>query len=250
MQPSKTRTDADHTALQHARAGTPATKPRSDAATKAKLRKVVRLAGLCESTLARTVVAAKRAGHAISLVRRFCTPMCCLALAMIVMPGCTQSLDRAESLAHQNYRAAVTSFSDTNEVFASAYENLADKKHELQATGIERDWQSWISRHTDEAGRLVSRDSDGAIKPLRAEDLEAAIALREQARDTLGESKRSNAAFVGQFRSANNKLRDLTTTLNEHADDWQKAREEAYNVKQMLLQTVGTLAGLAIGVAM
>lgn len=221
MQPTKIRTDAATPASQNARAAAEATERRSDAATKVVGLHSVRHRG-------RTL----------------------LALALLALPGCTQALDRAESIAHANYRAAVTSFSDTNEVFASAYENLADKKHELQATGIERDWSAWVSRHTDEAGRLVSRDSDGAVKPLKAEDLEAAIALREQARDVLGESKRSNAAFVGQFRAANSKLRTLTTTLNEHADDWQKARDEAYQTRQMLLNTVGTLAGLAIGVAL
>lgn len=169
-------------------------------------------------------------------------------LALVALTGCTAALDAKIAQAQADYRGAVRTASGAATIFADGYDDLASKKHELQSTGIARDWQTWLDRHTSDDGRLVSRDESGKIVPMLASDLNAAITLREEANLKLALSRESNAKFSQTFRTAFAKLDATTTLLDEKSVEWDRAKAEAREAQNALFSAVAAAAAaLAAG---
>lgn len=168
-------------------------------------------------------------------------------LCLAAMPGCTAELDAKIAATHADYRGAVTTGIGASRIFADGYDDLASKKHELQATGITREWDAWLSRHTSDDGRLVSRDSDGKIVPLLASDLNAAIALREEANVRLALSRESHTKFSHTYRDALTTLETTTELLEQKSIDWEAARAKAREAQNAILSAVGAAAAFMAG---
>lgn len=127
---------------------------------------------------------------------RFLPAALLFALAVLLLGGCTRQLDDKWHETNEAARAASRDFAKVVRVYASAADQMAGKKHDLQAAERDAAWRDFVARHTGPDGRLVSRDEkSGEIKPLLAVDLTAAIEAREQ-RSALLERSRSSWSAV------------------------------------------------------
>lgn len=111
-------------------------------------------------------------------------------------------LDDAWHTVNEESRQASKSFATVVRAYATAADQMATKKHDMQAAERDAAWANFIAIHTGPDGRLVSKDKAGAVQPLLATDLTAALVAREERSTKLAASRASWAAVHGPLFEA------------------------------------------------
>ena len=119
---------------------------------------------------------------------------------------------------------------------------MASRKHALQKEVANEKWGSWLARHTDENGHLVSQDASGNLVPLSREDLTANLTIREEhlirlerSRSIWGKASFDWGAALDAFGIAN--VETLTTQ-----SEIRKAEREADDLARRALTVLGSIA--------
>ena len=123
----------------------------------------------------------------------------------------------------------------------------ADNHHQLQRDLRDKNWELWLGRHTQADGSLVYQDDDGSIRGLKADQLQAALALRDQASDTIAQSERTWREADGKIKKAIEDFRVMTGVAMSTNEDIAEARKSA---AQFAESALSALAGLAGGVGL
>lgn len=169
--------------------------------------------------------------------------------ALIVTAGCVSDLDRKQVAVRQEFHSATKAFVVAGGAFADGADEMAAKKHALQKQAIDQVWDAWIAAHTDEFGRLVSRDeASGELAPMPVVQLLAAQKLREEAIVKLHESQKSWQEFRDVWRSALAKFDATNELLAKQELGIAEAKESAAAAFDAALKVLaGAAAGVGIG---
>jgi len=167
----------------------------------------------------------------------------------LMLSGCMTPLDRQWHEVNDRFRNANQVFTKFVRSYAAAADEMARKKHDLQRIHVERDWEHFISIHTQD-GRLVSTDASGKIVPLSVKDLQDAIDARNTKLDKLTESKRSWTQMHVAFVNAVDKFAVSGELTGLTEAELIKAKESAQQFFDSLLSAIGgavAAAGVAAG---
>lgn len=172
----------------------------------------------------------------------------CLPIALI-LSGCMTPLDRQWHEVNEQFRQSNRVFVKFVRAYAAAADEMARKKHELHRIHLERDWEHFLSIHTED-GRLVSTDASGQIVPLSAADLQAAMEARNTKLQAIAESEQSWAQIHDPFLDAVGKFATASELTGLTEAELIKAKESAQQFFDSLLSVVGgavAAAGIAAG---
>lgn len=157
--------------------------------------------------------------------------------------GCVEStLSEARFDVTERFHDAAEAYVVAGRTFTALADEMAAKKHTLQADVTNEKWNSWLARHTDANGGLVSRDAAGNIVPMPVEQLQASLAVREEHLARMEKSRglwsRASAdwtAALDAFGIAN--VETLTTQKEIRA-----AEKSADELARRALTIVGSIA--------
>ena len=177
-------------------------------------------------------------------------PLLTLCAMVLLLPGCMSDLDAKWHAVNDEFRAGNRAFAAVASAYASAADQMAEKKHELQALHLQRDWADFLKIHTNKAGRLVSVDATGAEVPLAAQDLEAAVAARETKQAAIASSRASWSAIHAPFGEAVGQFKAMTESTGKTEDDIIAAKKSAQQFVDSTLAAIGGVAAGALGTAL
>lgn len=153
--------------------------------------------------------------------------------------GCAQ-MEQAQFDLHQEQYRNIELFGTVANTYATAADQMADKKHDLQETLIERTSDSWIKDHTDDSGNLTATP----------DDLRVMLSQRDGAIRQLVESQKVWTGVSSQFRTAIQDFLILNKTIAAKDMDVQDAKDKMRKAGESVLGVITTIGGgLAIGAA-
>ncbi len=173
------------------------------------------------------------------------------SLVCLMSTGCVESrLADARFDVSAKFHGAAEAYVVAGRTFTQLANEMASRKHALQQEVTNEKWATWLGRHTDEDGRLVSRDSNGNIVPLSREDLIANLSIKEEHDSRLERSKNiwGKASFdwgaaLDAFGIAN--VETLVTQT-----EIRRAEKEADDLMRRALTVLGSLAAGAMVVGL
>jgi len=171
-------------------------------------------------------------------------------VAMFVLAavgGCQTPLDARQAELIRTWGEGNRAFGKVIEEYATVMDSVAGRHHRTQRDLRDKDWELWLSRHTQEDGGLVYRDDDGTIKPMTVTQLQSAIALRDQASQTITDSERVWREADAKIKKAIDDFKIMTTTAMNTNEDIAEAKKSA---QQFVESALSALAGLAGGVGL
>ncbi len=168
-----------------------------------------------------------------------------LAAALLITPGCKTPLDTAWHDVNTTFRQGNKAFAAVTRVYAKCADEMAGKKHDLQALHLQRDWADFVKIHTNKDGRLVSLNEQGVEMPLRVEDLQSAVAARDAKLAAINASKASWAALHEPYAEAIGKFEAITDSTGETEEKILAAKASA---QQFLDSALTAIGGIAAGV--
>jgi hypothetical protein len=162
-------------------------------------------------------------------------------LCLLWQPGCADMNEKAYQV-RQEYSKNVELFGAVSGTYASAADNMADKKHELQKTLIDRTSDQWIEAHTDkDTGMLVASAADTVVF----------FKQRDVAVEQLVASKQSWQAVSDQYRQTIADLVALTKSVAAKDADVQATNEQLNKSFKSILGLAGAAgAGVAAGLGL
>lgn len=166
------------------------------------------------------------------------------ALLVLCASGCLSDLDRKQAVMRDKQRDADLSFAGLSTRYAETAEEMAAKKHELQDQTISSEWAEFLRRHTDDSGRLVSRDAEGNLVPMALADLQLAMERVNEKKATLADSRRSWDRVHSQYLVAIGQYSAMTKQSAETDEEYMAAKASA---QQVVDTAVGLVAGVAAG---
>lgn len=170
-----------------------------------------------------------------------------LLVLLLSFSGCMTPLDREWHEVNTQFRQANRVFAELAEAYAKAADEMARKKHELQRLHIERDWEHFLSIHTQD-GRLVSLNANGEVVPMSVADMDAAMKARNDKLAALEASKASWASLHGAYGGAVDKFVVSTELTGMTEEEVFKAKESAQQLLDSLLSAIAGIA-IALGAA-
>lgn len=168
------------------------------------------------------------------------TPIILCALPLWTA-GCLSDLDTKWHEVNERFRDGNRAYAAVSRGYADAAAAMATKKHVLQRIHLERDWEDFIRIHSQD-GRLVSRDAAGQIVPLSVEDLQAAIAARDQKLLDLRESQASWQALHDPFLIASTRFEEMTESTGRTEAEIIEAKSKAQMFVEDALKVIGGIA--------
>lgn len=175
------------------------------------------------------------------VIRVFAVPL------LIILSGCRTPLDIRQADLIQTWGDGNRAFGLVIEEYCAVMDRVAGRHHQVQLDLRDKDWELWLSRHTRSDGGLVYQDDDGEIKPLTAAQLQEALALRDQASQTIAESERTWREVDARVKKAIDDFKIMTATTMSTNEDIAEARKSA---QQFVESALSALAGLAGGVGL
>lgn len=169
-------------------------------------------------------------------------------VAVLCIAGCQSSLAEKRMAVQRSKATADQLFADVVEKVIAASDEMADHKHDLQRSVIDREWADWKDSHTDESGFLVSIDANGQKVPLLAGELDAAISARADKLAQLERSKDSWRKVTAPVATAIAQFRAATTSKLETDEEIHEAEKSAQEFIRATIEIVGGL-GAAFGAA-
>ncbi|HVP12133.1 MAG TPA: hypothetical protein VMV94_13215 [Phycisphaerae bacterium] len=169
-----------------------------------------------------------------------------IVLVMLVA-GCQTPIDVKQAELIQNWGEGNKAFGRVIEEYCKVVGGVADNHHRLQRDLRDKDWELWLSRHTQADGSLVSQGEDGAIQAMKVDQLQAAMALRDQASETIAQSERTWREADAKVRKAIEDFKVMTSIALSTNEDIAEAKKSA---AQFADSALSALAGLAGGVGL
>ena len=165
------------------------------------------------------------------------------SLLFLVPFGCVESrLADSRFEVTRKFHGAAEAYVVAGRTFAQLANEMASRKHSLQQEVSDEKWEAWLGRHTDENGRLVSRDASGNIVPLSREDLAANLVIREEhlirlerSKSIWGKASFDWGAALDAFGIAN-----VETLVTQK--EIRKAEKQADDLGRRALTVLGSIA--------
>ncbi|MFH1418866.1 MAG: hypothetical protein ABII12_11355 [Planctomycetota bacterium] len=165
--------------------------------------------------------------------------------------GCQTPLDIRQTELIDAWGQGNKAFAKAIGEYAKIMDRVAADYHRSQGQLRDSQWDLWLGRHTDQDGGLVFQDTDGEIKPMRVEQLCAALTLRDQAFQTIAESQsvwRQADATVKKAVDDFNVMTQVALSTNAEIAD---ARKSAQRFAESALNALAGIAGgVGIGAAL
>jgi hypothetical protein len=169
-----------------------------------------------------------------------------VAVALLVT-GCQTPVDVKQTELIQSWGEGNKAFGRVIEEYCKVMDGVADNHHLMQRDLRDKNWELWLSRHTQTDGSLVSQDDDGNIKAMTVDQLQAALALRDQASETIAQSERTWREADAKIKKAIEDFKIMTSVALSTNEDIAEARKSA---AQFAESALSALAGLAGGVGL
>lgn len=168
----------------------------------------------------------------------------CVILLFLLVSGCQTPLDVKQTELLQTWGEGNRAFSKVIEEYCTVMDRVAGRHHQVQRDLRDKDWELWLSRHTQPDGSLVYQDDDGAVKPMTVAQLQAALALRDAASQAIADSERVWQDVDGKIKKAIDDFKIMTATAMNTNQDIAEAKKSA---QQFVESALSALAGLAGG---
>jgi len=166
-----------------------------------------------------------------------------LCLAALLAMGCQWggNLDRAQFEAHQKYYDASDGLLLASTQFLKASDQMAEKKHTIQAQHTTEAWNRWLATHTDKKGQIQAS----------ATQLTEVVEELEKRRRICRESGAGWAKISNSWAVTLKRFQNVNTTLRAKDVQWQEIKESAAAAFNAAIQSVATTAaGIGIGAAL
>jgi hypothetical protein len=170
-----------------------------------------------------------------------------MVVVVLFAAGCQTPLDVKQGELIRTWGEGNKAFGRVIEEYCKVVGGAADNHHQLQRDLRDKNWELWLSRHTQADGSLVTQDDDGSIGAMKADQLQAALALRDQASETIAQSERTWREADGKIRKAIEDFKIMTGVAMSTSEDIAEARNSA---AQFADSALSALAGLAGGVGL
>ncbi len=168
-------------------------------------------------------------------------------LLLVNIAGCQTSLDVRQADLIESWGNGNRAFGMVIEEYCAVMDRVSGRYHQVQLDLRDKDWELWLGRHTQSDGSLVYQDDNGEIKPLTAAQLQAALALRDQASHAIAESERTWREVDARVKKAIDDFKTMTATAMSTNEDIAEARRSA---QQFVESALSALAGLAGGIGL
>ncbi len=172
-------------------------------------------------------------------------------ILFVFSPGCQTQLDIRQTELIETWGQGNKAFARAVGEYAKIMDRVATDYHRSQAQLRDSQWDIWLGRHTGDNGGLVFQDTDGEIKPMRVEQLRAALTLRDQASRTITESQSAWREADGMIKKAVGDFNVMTqvalSTNAEIADAKKSAQQFAESALNAL---AGIAGGIGLGAAL
>jgi len=165
--------------------------------------------------------------------------------------GCQTPLDIRQTELIQVWGEGNQAFVEAIDKYRIVMDGIATNYHESQRDLRNKEWELWLSRHTQDDGSLVS-DDNGTIVPMKVAQLETAIQLRDKASRTIADSERLWKEQDTKIKKAIEDFRVMTRVAMETNADIAEAKKSAQQFIESALSALGGMAagfGLSIAVA-
>jgi hypothetical protein len=166
------------------------------------------------------------------------------AVLLVAIGGCQTPLDVRQTELIRTWGEGNRAFGKVIEEYCTAMDNVAGRHHQTQRELRDKDWELWLSGHTQEDGGLVYRDDDGTVKPMTVTRLQAAITLRDQASQTIADSERVWQEADARIKKAVEDFKIMTATAMNTNEDIAEAKK---STQQFMESALSALTGLAGG---
>lgn len=164
-------------------------------------------------------------------------------LISLLTIGCKSNLDKKWHEVNVKSNQTNLVFAEMLKNYSKAANEMVEKKHLLQADSLRRDWENFLSIHTQD-GRLVSKDADGKIIPLSVVDLQKAMDLKDTKQNAIAESEKSWMRIQGPFMNAIDKFIAATNRTGATEAEIMEAKESAQQFFDSMMSAMG---GMAVG---
>lgn len=167
----------------------------------------------------------------------------CLFFLTLLNIGCKSNLDKKWHDVNVKSNQTNLVFAEMLKNYSKAANEMVEKKHILQQDSLKRDWENFLSIHNQD-GRLVSKDTNGAIVPMSIVDLNKAIELKDAKQKAIEDSEKSWMQIQGPFMNAIDKFIITTNRTGATEAEIMEAKESAQQFFDSMMSAVG---GMAVG---
>jgi hypothetical protein len=164
-------------------------------------------------------------------------------ITLLFVAGCQTPLDIKQAELLQTWGEGNRAFAGVIEEYCQVMDSVADRHHQLQYQLRDKNWQLWLGQHTQPDGSLVFQDDDGAIKPMRVDQLAAALALRDKASETIAGSERVWQEADSKIKKAVEDFKIMNATALSTNENIAEAKKSAQQFVESALSALGGLAG-------
>lgn len=167
-------------------------------------------------------------------------------IPLLFLLGCADKLDKDLTRSRIDFGKTCAIFGEVAKQREVALKTFAAKAFATQAEVIKKDWESFLSDHTDAQGCLVSKYPDGHTGPMPVAQLAKALTSRSDSMLNLAMAQKNFEEKQDQYVAVINSFIADAARITNQAATAEEAKESA---QAFIDKTLSVLGGIAAGVS-